>query len=483
MGYIGNSLQQQVTQPATQFFSGNGSTTVFTLNQTPTSIYTVEVVVNNVQQNPQTSYSILGNVITFTQAPPSGSNNIYVNYNPIVTYVSQPGYGSVGANQLGSISTINSIGANLNLQTNGVSAVTVDQGQNVTFNGAGTVNFTSLAVTGTSAIGFASGTTAQRPTATTAQYRFNSTTGSTEYSVNGFWINEINGYTQILGKTSAVFQHTGGNQSWTVPSGITYIFVKMWGAGGGGGSYGGWRQGSTGGAGGYSEAIVPVVAGQSITIYVGGRGQSRPGTASGWPNGGGASTSGGDNQYAASGGGSSSIAVPTINSGSRCMFAGGGGGGGCTTGYARLAGGAGGGLVGEDGHIDVISYMGQTQNGKGGTQLAGGTAPVGASTTGGAGSYNQGGTNGGNTYGGGGGGGYYGGSSGCYNTGMSGGGGGSGFVHSSLIRAQTLTGVREYPPMANDPDALAYSNATGTRIGVGGDEGNYGNNGLVIFYY
>ena len=224
MGYIGNSLSQQVTQPATQFFSGNGTTTAFTLNQTPTSIYTVEVIVNNVQQNPQSSYSILGNIITFTQAPPSGSNNIYVNYNPIVTYVSQPGYGSVGANQLGSISAINSIGANLNLQTNGVSAVTVDQSQNVTFNGAGTVNFTNLAVTGTSAIGFASGTTAQRPTATTAQYRFNSTSGTTEYSVNGFWINEQNGYTQILGKTSIAFQHTGGNQSWTVPTGLhTYL--------------------------------------------------------------------------------------------------------------------------------------------------------------------------------------------------------------------------------------------------------------------
>jgi hypothetical protein len=443
----------------------------------------MEVVVNNVQQNPSSTYTLNSSgQIVFVSAPSAGSNNIYVNYNAPIAQITSVGQGTITGQQLGSVSNLNSVGSSLTLQTNGSTAVTIDQNQNVTFNGAGTVTLQNIVLSGNT-LGLPSGTTAQRPTATSGQLRFNTTTGNTEYSVNGFWINEENSYTQILGKTKVSFQHTGADQSWTVPGGITHIFVKMWGAGGGGGSYGGWRQGSTGGAGGYTEAIVPVVPGQSLTITVGGRGQSRPGTAKGWPNGGGASTSGGDNQYAAAGGGSTSLIVPTINSGSRCMFAGGGGGGGCTTGYARLAGGAGGGLVGEDGHIDVLSYMGQAQNGKGGTQLAGGTAPVGASTTGGAGSYNQGGTNGGNAYGGGGGGGYYGGSSGCYNTGMSGGGGGSGFVHSSLIRAQTLTGVREYPPMANDPDALEYSTSYGTRIGVGGDEGNYGNNGLVVIYY
>ena len=137
MGYIGNNLQQQVTQPATQFFSGNGSTTSFTLNQTPQSVYTVEVIVNNVQQNPQTSYYLNGNSLIFYSAPPSGSSNIYVNYNPIIAYASLPGYGTVGQNQLGNISNINSIGPDLTLQTNSITGITISSStRNVSIAGA-----------------------------------------------------------------------------------------------------------------------------------------------------------------------------------------------------------------------------------------------------------------------------------------------------------------------------------------------------------
>jgi len=38
------------------------------------------------------------------------------------------------------------------------------------------------------------------------------------------------------GKTKVTFSCTGANQSWTVPAGVTSILVKLWGAGGGGGS-------------------------------------------------------------------------------------------------------------------------------------------------------------------------------------------------------------------------------------------------------
>ena len=135
MGYIGNSLSQQITQPATDFFSGTGSATSFTLTRTPLSIFTVEVVVNNVQQNPQTSYYLNGNTLIFYQAPPSGSNNVYVNYNPVIAYASQPGNGTIGNNQLGSITNINAIGSSLTLQTNGITAVTINQSQAVTVGG------------------------------------------------------------------------------------------------------------------------------------------------------------------------------------------------------------------------------------------------------------------------------------------------------------------------------------------------------------
>jgi C1q domain len=151
MGYIGNSLLQQVTQPATQFFSGNGSTTSFTLNQTPQSVYTVEVIVNNVQQNPQTSYYITNNSLIFYSPPPSGSNNIYVNYNPVITQVGQPGYGTVSTNQLGVITNINSALGNLTLTSGGTLimqtganntvALTLDQNQNIALSSLSTTTY------------------------------------------------------------------------------------------------------------------------------------------------------------------------------------------------------------------------------------------------------------------------------------------------------------------------------------------------------
>ena len=140
MGYIGNSYSQQLAQPATQFFSGNSSTTTFVLSQTPQSVYTVEVMVNNVQQNPQTSYYITGNTLIFYSAPSTGTNNIYVNYNPIVSNVNIPGYGSVNTNQLGIINNINSGASNFTLQTgaNNSTTLTVTSGKSVSLGG----NFT-----------------------------------------------------------------------------------------------------------------------------------------------------------------------------------------------------------------------------------------------------------------------------------------------------------------------------------------------------
>jgi hypothetical protein len=143
------------------------------------------------------------------------------------------------------------------------------------------------------------------------------------------------------------------------------------------------------------------------------------------------------------------------------------------------------GLQGEDAFTELTTYTPHSVVGKRGTQSAGGAAPSGSNTTGGAGSANQGGTHqNANCYAGGGGGGYFGGSSGAYtgSNSMAGGGGGSGFIHSGVIRGITLTGSREYPPMKNDPDAIEYS-VSGYRIGFGGDEGASGGYGLIVIYY
>ena len=528
MSYIGN--QPFNTSYVNDVFSGNSTTTSFTMSRGAPSSNSILVTISGVLQDPST-YGVNGNILTFSQAPITGTNNISVRflgmpasnvvstaYRSVTDFTATVGQTTFGVSSYtpGYVDVYRNgvkLGAADFTATNGttvVLAVAANAGdliQVISFYissvvnaipatagiissgylGAGSVGPTQMDNTGagTGAVTLPKGTTAQRPSAANeGQLRYNTTDYVVETSQYGFWIQEENGYTVVTGKTRAVFQYTGANQSWVVPVGVSYIFVKMWGAGGGGGSYGGWRQGSTGGAGGYSEAIVPVVAGQTLTLQVGGRGWPRWGANRAWPNGGGASTGGGDNQYSASGGASSCLIVPTINSGSPCMFAGGGGGGGCVTGYTRMPGGAGGGLQGEDGYPDLIAYVGWAQVGKGGTQTSGGAAPSGSNTTGGAGAYNQGGTHQNtNCYGGGGGGGYFGGSSGCYQgSAMTGGGGGSGFIHSSLIRARTLTGIREYPPMFSDPDLVEYS-LSGTRLAVGADEASCGGNGLIVIYY
>jgi hypothetical protein len=62
----------------------------------------VQVVVNNVAQNPSSAYTISSNTITFTSAPSSGTNNIYVYYTSPITDVIAPGQGTVTATSLAS---------------------------------------------------------------------------------------------------------------------------------------------------------------------------------------------------------------------------------------------------------------------------------------------------------------------------------------------------------------------------------------------
>ena len=61
-------------------FSGNGSTVAFTLSRFTQKEVDLEVFVENIQQEPITAYSVSGTTLTFTGAPPSGTNNIYVVY-------------------------------------------------------------------------------------------------------------------------------------------------------------------------------------------------------------------------------------------------------------------------------------------------------------------------------------------------------------------------------------------------------------------
>lgn len=99
MAYLGNNPTQQAFQPAIDYFSGNGATSSFTLSRPVASVAQVQVVVNNVQQNPS-SFTVSGNTLTLGGAPSAGTNNIYVTYTSPITQIIQPGQGTVGTSQM-----------------------------------------------------------------------------------------------------------------------------------------------------------------------------------------------------------------------------------------------------------------------------------------------------------------------------------------------------------------------------------------------
>jgi hypothetical protein len=80
MAFIGTPLDTRNTFQSLQGkrFDGDGSTTAFTLDVAPSSTLDIEVFVGNVRQDPNSAYTLSGTTLTFTGAPPSGTNNIYV---------------------------------------------------------------------------------------------------------------------------------------------------------------------------------------------------------------------------------------------------------------------------------------------------------------------------------------------------------------------------------------------------------------------
>ena len=105
MAFIGSSPETQNFIPGLDYFSGNGSTTAFTLSRPVASVAQIQVVIENVPQNPSTAYTVSGNTITFTSAPPSGTNNIYVEYVSTITQTVAPSPKTVGINQLSATGT------------------------------------------------------------------------------------------------------------------------------------------------------------------------------------------------------------------------------------------------------------------------------------------------------------------------------------------------------------------------------------------
>jgi len=282
---------------------------------------------------------------------------------------------------------------------------------------------------------------------------------------------------QTGGLNTATFTFTGSVVEWQVPNNVYRLNVKMWGAGGGGGSFNSVGYfGSRGGAGGYSQGIIPVTPGSYLYIAVGGGGSGgkMAPQLGGFPNGGGHSRAGSTNGM---GGGRSQISVFNTKQTNTAdalrvvenirMIAGGGGGGSVwtTDGFVPVIpaaqGRSGGGLEGNyffpynrggTQELDLLCPNISACSGViSGGFLRGADSPSNFAVN--AFNFAPGGD------------GYYGGSSGMFQTvnGVqnqsvnSGGGGGSGYIHPTVTNGVTFAG--------NDTSGLPY-NATDPANGV-----------------
>jgi hypothetical protein len=229
MAYLGNSSLVQNFTPAVDYFNGNGSTTSFTLSRTVGSAFDIQAFIENVPQNPSSAFTVAGNVITFTSAPPSGTNNIYVRYTSPVTQLVKPAPGTVGPTELA-----------------GGPAAVSDQ-----------LN------SSTGYFDLPAGTTEQRPASPVAgMVRYNTTESQYEVYTGSEW-KYFNLTAYSYSAEYLVIAGGGGGGTGQAPSTI--------GNGGGGGA-GGYRSSVTGessGGGGSAESALTLNSGTAYTVTVG----------------------------------------------------------------------------------------------------------------------------------------------------------------------------------------------------------------------
>jgi hypothetical protein len=147
MGYLGNNPKGNLLTMNSSQFSGDNSNTNFTLSQTVGNTNEIEVFVGNVRQDPHSAYTVSGGTtLSFTAAPPTGTNNIYVVYIGKSLGENTPGENSI---EFGMIKSIN--GGYENKATIS-STFTVDASDNmmvcgpVSYTGTVTVNGTLTVV-------------------------------------------------------------------------------------------------------------------------------------------------------------------------------------------------------------------------------------------------------------------------------------------------------------------------------------------------
>lgn len=383
MTYLGSPPASQAFAPGTDTFNGDGTTVAFTLSRNVATVNDILVIVNNVEQQPS-NYSVSTSTLTFSTAPSSGTNNIYVRYLSTNLVTIAPQQGSVTRQSM-------------DIGSGGV---------------------------GTGAAQMPVGTTSDRPaTPLVGMYRMNTTTGLPEWysSATSSWVifSSLTTYTVeylvIAGggaggygaaggggaggyRSSVIGEASGGgataesvltlttNTSYTVTigaggattstNGNNTVFGSITSIGGGGGSTIAGASGGSGGGAGYQATVGVAGAGTTGQGYAGGTaGYAAPYYPPAGGGGAGAvgqSPSSGSDTVGKIGG----VGVQSSINGTATFRAGGGGGSGSTQGALAGAGGNGGGGAGS---VIGTATAGTANTGGGGGGTHTGTAGAGGS--------------------------------------------------------------------------------------------------------
>ena len=78
MPYVGAPVLGTFGTGTKDRFSGNNSSTAFTMSRSVGNANDIDVFVENVRQEPSIAYTVSGTTLSFTGTPATGSNNIYV---------------------------------------------------------------------------------------------------------------------------------------------------------------------------------------------------------------------------------------------------------------------------------------------------------------------------------------------------------------------------------------------------------------------